>query len=92
MRKGEAVNALINQVPAVSCIQLPTLEMTDASNRLRKSGRRKGDHTESLPADELRSLMSEAKTNPTRTWWGEKTNTAASPNAAHPREWSRERQ
>jgi len=37
--KGDDVSDVISQVPAVSCIQEPVLEMTDASSRLRNSGR-----------------------------------------------------
>jgi len=32
----------MSQVPAVSCIQLPVLEMIEAIRRSRKTGRRKG--------------------------------------------------
>jgi hypothetical protein len=44
--KGELVSAVINHAPAVSCIQLPVLEMTDAMSRFRNNGRRNGDQTE----------------------------------------------
>jgi hypothetical protein len=44
--RGDAVSVVISHVPAVSCIQLPVSEMMDAITRFRKSGRRRGDHTE----------------------------------------------
>jgi hypothetical protein len=57
MSNGEAVSAVISQVPAVSCIQLPVFETTDASKRSRKSRRRNGDHTDGEPTVELASVM-----------------------------------
>ena len=44
--RGDAVRAVISQVPAVSCIQLPRLETREAIQRLRKRGRRRGAHPE----------------------------------------------
>ena len=44
--RGDAVSAVISQVPAVSCIQLPRLETREAIQRLRKRGRRSGAHPE----------------------------------------------
>lgn len=38
MSSGDEVIAVISQVPAVSCIQVPTLETVDAIQRSRKSG------------------------------------------------------
>ena len=35
MSNGEDVRTVINHVPAVSCIQLPTLEMIEAIQRSR---------------------------------------------------------
>ena len=42
MSSGEAVRAVISHVPAVSCIQLPVFEMTEATRRSRKTGWRSG--------------------------------------------------
>ena len=42
MSRGEAVSAVMSQVPAVSCIQVPTEETVDAIQRSRKSGIRRG--------------------------------------------------
>ena len=42
MSRGEAVRDVMSQVPAVSCIQVPRLEMVLAIQRSRKSGMRKG--------------------------------------------------
>ena len=36
--RGEVVRAVISQVPAVSCIQVPTDEMVEAIQRSRKRG------------------------------------------------------
>ena len=47
INRGDAVSAVISQVPAVSCIQLPRLETSEAIQRLRKRGRRSGAHPES---------------------------------------------
>ena len=38
MSSGEVVSTVINQVPAVSCIQPPRLETVEAIQSLRKSG------------------------------------------------------
>ena len=38
MSSGDGVRIVINQVPAVSCIQPPRLEMVEAIHSLRKSG------------------------------------------------------
>jgi hypothetical protein len=45
---GEPVSTVISQVPAVSCIQLPRLDTTDAMVRFRNSGRRSGAHPEGV--------------------------------------------
>ena len=42
MSSGEAVREVINQVPAVSCIQVPREETVEAIQRSRKSGMRRG--------------------------------------------------
>ena len=42
MSSGEPVSAVISQVPAVSCIQVPTDEMVEAIQRSRKRGMRSG--------------------------------------------------
>ena len=42
MSSGEVVSTVISQVPAVSCIQVPTEETVEASQRSRKSGMRSG--------------------------------------------------
>src|SRR5579862_1641030 len=46
MSSADLVRTVISQVPAVSCIQEPTLEMIDASQRLRKKGKRRGAQAE----------------------------------------------
>ena len=53
MSSGEEVSAVINHVPAVSCIQLPVLEIMEAHSRFRKRGRRNGTQAdnESLACD-----------------------------------------
>ena len=40
------MSVVISHVAAVSCIQLPVFESTDATQRLRKSGWRSGRHAE----------------------------------------------
>jgi len=42
MSNGDVVRAVISHVPAVSCIQLPVLEIIEAMRRSRKTGLRKG--------------------------------------------------
>ena len=42
MSRGEVVRTVMSQVPAVSCIQVPTEEMVEAIQRSRKSGMRRG--------------------------------------------------
>ena len=44
---GELVSEVISQPVATFCIQLPVYEITAAIHRLRKSGSRKGERTES---------------------------------------------
>jgi hypothetical protein len=47
---GDDVNEVISQIAPVSCIQVPILDTTDAAQKARKSGRRKGFHWESVTA------------------------------------------
>ena len=52
MSRGEAVREVISQVPAVSCIQVPTEETVLAIQRSRKSGKwsgAKGERTGKVP-------------------------------------------
>jgi hypothetical protein len=42
MSRGEVVRAVMSQVPAVSCIQVPREEMVEAIQRSRKRGMRSG--------------------------------------------------
>lgn len=42
MSRGEVVRTAMSQVPAVSCIQVPTEETVEAIQRSRKSGMRSG--------------------------------------------------
>jgi hypothetical protein len=46
MSRGEAVRAVMSQVPAVSCIQVPREEMVDAIQRSRNSGMWRGPKPE----------------------------------------------
>jgi hypothetical protein len=58
MSSGDAVRTVISQVPAVSCIQVPTDEMVEAIQRSRKSGMRKGAKPE-VTAGEAASAAGE---------------------------------
>jgi hypothetical protein len=57
MSKGERVKAVISQVAAVSCIQLPVFDRMEANKRLRKRGRRNGAQAESGGEVEVVSLI-----------------------------------
>ena len=46
MSRGDAVRAVMSQVPAVSCIQVPREEMVEAIQRSRKSGMWRGPKPE----------------------------------------------
>src|SRR5437879_2309104 len=46
MSNGDVARAVISHVPAVSCIQLPVLEMIEAIRRSRKMDLRKGSQLE----------------------------------------------
>jgi hypothetical protein len=52
---GDDVNEVINQLAPASCIQVPILDTTDATQKARKSGRCKGLQGESLTASFFRS-------------------------------------
>ena len=56
--RGDEVSAVISHVPAVSCIQLPRLETSEAIQRLRNSGRASGAQPEgeSISAAEATGL------------------------------------
>jgi hypothetical protein len=45
-RRGEAERSVMSQAAPTFCIQVPTLEASDAIHRLRKTERRRGDHAE----------------------------------------------
>jgi hypothetical protein len=51
IRSGEAVRAVISQVPAVSCIHVPTEEIVEAIQRSRKRGILSGAKPEASGAD-----------------------------------------
>src|SRR5579871_6852962 len=46
INSGDDVSVAISHVPAVSCIQPPTLVTIEEIHRLRKSGRRSGAHAD----------------------------------------------
>jgi hypothetical protein len=48
MSRGEAVRAVMSQVPAVSCIQVPREETVEAIQRSRKRGIRRGANPEGV--------------------------------------------